>query len=185
MLLRNPSQGHNLCFLVGLLLESCMYNKTMVLREGFSMTIFTRGLMAAGAAVAFTFPATAQTLEMPILYGRLFEKGLTYRLNSWASSVEGDAVELFNLYTGARERRDGVDTVVVVTRPVANDSLYFELKGTQPGLHRIGDCVAPRKLDHAIYEGYLAGLERWDPDERYIVEGELERWPDELVGANV
>ena len=61
MLLRNPSQGHNLCFLVGLLLESCMYNKTMVLREGFSMTIFTRGLMAAGAAVAFTFPATAQT----------------------------------------------------------------------------------------------------------------------------
>ncbi len=129
------------------------------------------------------FPATAQTLEMPILYGRLFDKGLTYRLNTWASGVNDTTLELFNLYTGASERREGIDTVVLVTRPVANDALFFELKGTRAGLHRIGDCVAPRKLDHAIYEGYLAGLERWDPDERYITEGELERWPEELVGA--
>jgi hypothetical protein len=42
-------------------------------------------------------------------------------------------------------------------------------------VHRIGDCVAPRKLDHAIYEGYLAGRELWSPEERYIYEGELER----------
>ena len=42
-------------------------------------------------------------------------------------------------------------------------------------LHRIGDCVAVRKLDHAIYEGYLAGRELFDPHERYIYEGELER----------
>jgi hypothetical protein len=35
--------------------------------------------------------------------------------------------------------------------------------------------VAPRKLDHAIYEGYLAGRELWSPEERYIYEGELER----------
>ena len=42
-------------------------------------------------------------------------------------------------------------------------------------MHRIGDCVAPRKLDHAIYEGELAGRELWSPEERYIYEGELER----------
>ncbi len=35
--------------------------------------------------------------------------------------------------------------------------------------------MAPRKLDHAIYEGELAGRELWDPEERYIYEGELER----------
>jgi hypothetical protein len=45
-------------------------------------------------------------------------------------------------------------------------------------LHRIGDCVAPRKLDHAIYEGYLAGRELWSAEERYIYEGELERWEE-------
>ena len=50
-------------------------------------------------------------------------------------------------------------------------------------LHRIGDCVAPRKLDHAIYEGYLAGRELWSPEERYIYEGELERWEEATVGG--
>ncbi|MGI9658108.1 MAG: NAD(P)-binding protein, partial [Gaiellaceae bacterium] len=130
------------------------------------------------------FPATAQTLELPILYSRLFEKGLAHRLNSWAKIIDGDAVDVFNLYSGATERLEGVDTVVLLTRPLANDTLFFELKGTHGGLHRIGDCVAPRKLDHAIYEGYLAGLERWDPEERYIIEGELERWPAEPEPAN-
>ena len=60
---------------------------------------------------------------------------------------------------------EGVDT----------DELYSALKGGVANLHRIGDCVAPRKLDHAIYEGYLAGREVWSADERYIYEGELER----------
>jgi hypothetical protein len=38
-------------------------------------------------------------------------------------------------------------------------------KGKVENLDRSGDCVAPRKLDHAIYEGYLAGreLERREP----------------------
>ena len=89
---------------------------------------------------------------------------------------------IFNLYTGAEEEITGVDTVVLATGPRANDELYFALKGEVENLHRIGDCVAPRKLDHAIYEGYLAGCELWSPDERYIYEGELERW-EELVAV--
>jgi hypothetical protein len=65
----------------------------------------------------------------------------------------------------------------------ANDELYGALKGGVANLHRIGDCVAPRKLDHAIYEGYLAGREVWSADERYIYEGELERWEEATVGS--
>jgi hypothetical protein len=64
---------------------------------------------------------------------------------------------------------------VLATGPKAEDRLYFALKGEVENLHRVGDCVAPRKLDHAIYEGYLAGRELWSPEERYIYEGELER----------
>jgi len=78
-----------------------------------------------------------------------------------------------------------VDTVVLATGAKANDELYFALKGEVESLHRIGDCVAPRKLDHAIYEGYLAGRELWSPEERYIYEGELERWEEATVGAAV
>ena len=121
------------------------------------------------------FPSTMTTLDMAHLYGRLLGKGLAYRLNSWALGIDGDRVTVFNLYTGAQETLEGVDTVVLATGPKANDELYFALKGEVPNLHRIGDCLAPRKLDHAIYEGELAGRELWSPEERYIYEGELER----------
>ena len=121
------------------------------------------------------FPTTLTTLDMAHLYSRLLGKGLRYRLNEWAASVEGDRVALFNLYTGAQDTIDEVDTVVLATGPTANDELYLTLKGQLPNVRRIGDCLAPRKLDHAIYEGELAGRELWSPQERYIYEGELER----------
>jgi hypothetical protein len=129
------------------------------------------------------FPGTMTTLDMPHVYGRLLGKGLEYRLNMWASGIEGDRVSLFNLYTGAADSIEGIDTVVLATGQKANDELYFALKGTVENLHRIGDCLAPRKLDHAIYEGELAGRELWSPEERYIYEGELERWEEATVGA--
>jgi mycofactocin system FadH/OYE family oxidoreductase 2 len=129
------------------------------------------------------FPSILTTLDMVHVYGRLLSKGLEYRLNSWATAVEGDRVSVVNLYTGAADTLEGVDTVVLATGPKANDELYFELKGTVENLYRIGDCLAPRKLDHAIYEGELAGRELWSPAERYIYEGELERWEEATVAA--
>jgi hypothetical protein len=38
-----------------------------------------------------------------------------------------------------------------------NDSLYYALKGRVEELYRAGDCVAPRKVDMAIFEGYVVG----------------------------
>jgi mycofactocin system FadH/OYE family oxidoreductase 2 len=127
------------------------------------------------------FPSTLTTLDMAHLYGRLLGKGLAYRLNSWAISIEGDRVDVVNLYTGAQESLEAIETVVLATGPKANDDLYFALKGRIDNLHRIGDCVAPRKLDHAIYEGALGGRELWSPEERYVYEGELERWQESAV----
>jgi mycofactocin system FadH/OYE family oxidoreductase 2 len=129
------------------------------------------------------FPTTLTTLDMAHLYSRLLGKGLAYRLNTWASAIEDDRVELFNLYTGAAETIEGVETFVLVAGAKANDGLYLALEDRVENLHRIGDCVAPRKLDHAIYEGYLAGRELWSADERYIYEGELERWEEATVGS--
>jgi mycofactocin system FadH/OYE family oxidoreductase 2 len=131
------------------------------------------------------FPTTLTTLDMAHLYSRLLGKGLTYRLNAWASAIDGDRVTVFNLYTTGAETIEGVDTVVLAAGAKADDELYVALKGRVENLHRIGDCVAPRKLDHAIYEGYLAGLELWSAEERYIYEGELERWEEATVGSPV
>ena len=120
------------------------------------------------------FPSTFYNLDQAYIYGRVFGKGLRYQLNSWVSEIEGGVVRTFNLYSG-QEGSLEADTVVLAYGPKANDGLYLELKGQVPELHRIGDCVAPRKIDHAIYEGYLAGRELWDAEERYIYEGELEQ----------
>jgi len=71
----------------------------------------------------------------------------------------------------------------LATGAKADDELYLALKDAHPNVHRIGDCLAPRKLDHAIYEGELAGRELFSPEERYIYEGELERFEEIAVEA--
>ena len=126
------------------------------------------------------FPTSAHTVDMPGLYSRLFGKGLTYRVNSWAVTIAADRVTVVNLYTGA-ESELGADAVVLATSPAPDEKLYFELKRAGHAVHRVGDCVAPRKLDHAIFEGYLAGRELWDPRESYTLEGQLESWDDAPV----
>ena len=122
------------------------------------------------------FPHTLYNLDLAHVYSRVMEKGLRDRLNHWAKSFDGTTLTIFNLFTGAEDTVEDVDTLVLATGPKADEALYFALKGQVEELHRIGDCVAPRKLDHAIYEGYLAGRELWDSEERYIYEGELESW---------
>jgi hypothetical protein len=51
----------------------------------------------------------------------------------------------------------GYDTIVLVAGNESNEELYMALKGKVKELYRIGDCVAPRRLDMAILEGHLLG----------------------------
>jgi NADPH-dependent 2,4-dienoyl-CoA reductase/sulfur reductase-like enzyme len=165
--------------------------RVVVLDDDGSRTVagVTEVLLDGGAEVELVsrwptlFPGTLTTLDMAHLYGRLLGKGLTYRLNAWAGAIDGDTVAIFNLYTGAQETIEGVDSVVLATGAKANEELYLALKGEVANVHRIGDCLAPRKLDHAIYEGELAGREFFSPEERYIYEGELERFEEIAVEA--
>ena len=49
------------------------------------------------------------------------------------------------------------DNVVLVMGKQPNDALYVELKGKVREIYRVGDCVAPRRITDAIYEGNLVG----------------------------
>jgi len=119
------------------------------------------------------FPFTAHTLDQPLVYQRVLDKGLTYRLGAWATEVRPGSLVVRNLHTGAIEELPGVDTVVLVTGRRANAALYLQLKADGVQAWRIGDCLAPRTIDHAIYEGYAAGRELFG-DDRYIAEGQLD-----------
>jgi pyruvate/2-oxoglutarate dehydrogenase complex dihydrolipoamide dehydrogenase (E3) component len=120
---------------------------------------------------------------MPLIYKRLLKQGLAFRLNSWLSRVDTEAAHVLNLYTGDIDEIRDFDTVVLCTGSHADGDLYFELKKALPNVHRVGDCVAPRRLDHAIYEGYVAGRELWDREERHFTEGTLESWDSELAAV--
>jgi hypothetical protein len=50
---------------------------------------------------------------------------------------------------------------------------HLQLKAADVEARRIGDCLAPRTIDHAIYEGYVAGRELFG-DDQYIAEGRLD-----------
>jgi len=55
------------------------------------------------------------------------------------------------------ERELPADVVVLGTYERPSQELYMSLKGRVPHLFRIGDCVAPRRIEQAILEGRQVG----------------------------
>ncbi len=92
---------------------------------------------------------------------RLLTKGVTFTPDFAVMEIKptesGPEVHGFNVYSNQWDVLAGYDSIVTAMGNDAYDGLYFALKGKVPELYRVGDCVAPRKVDMAIYEGYQAG----------------------------
>lgn len=88
-----------------------------------------------------------------------FDAALRGRIGFHTSTVVErlgpDFVDLRNLLSGERTRLDGVDAVVPSIGNDTVDSLYHSLRDSgDVEVHRIGDCVAPRGVEHAIHEAH-------------------------------
>ena len=59
----------------------------------------------------------------------------------------------------AGERAIATDAVVLGVYEQPAQQLYLALKGRVPRLFRAGDCVAPRRIEHAILEGRQIGTQ--------------------------
>jgi mycofactocin system FadH/OYE family oxidoreductase 2 len=92
-----------------------------------------------------------------LLRQRLAAKSVTYIPNSVITEIGDRSVALLNVLTGEIETLDGIDAVIVAGHYKANDALYKELKSVIGEVHAIGDCVAPRRIEMAIYEGENIG----------------------------
>jgi mycofactocin system FadH/OYE family oxidoreductase 2 len=88
---------------------------------------------------------------------RLLQKGVNFFSDLRVQEIQGTAVKAVNIYSNEVQCFEGYDTVVVVTPNRPNDALYFNLKNKMKEIFRIGDCVAPRKIDMAILEGNKVG----------------------------
>lgn len=97
------------------------------------------------------------TQDLYLARQRLMQKGATFTSDFAILEIRGTEVHGLNVYTNEGKVFSGFDTVVAAMGNEVNDSLYYALKGRIPELYRAGDCVAPRKVDMAIYEGYVVG----------------------------
>lgn len=93
------------------------------------------------------------------LYRRLFRKGVGLTPHHNLSHVEDRQVTIANVYSGVTRSIPDVDTVVVVTPPQPNDELLEPLRRAGLVVLPIGDCVAPRDVENAIFEAHRAARE--------------------------
>jgi mycofactocin system FadH/OYE family oxidoreductase 2 len=88
-----------------------------------------------------------------LAHQRLAQKGVTFTPDFAVTEIQGLAVKGLNYYNNEWHTFNDFDTVVYAMGSRAEDTLYQALRGKIKELYRIGDCVAPRKIDMAILEG--------------------------------
>ena len=97
------------------------------------------------------------TLDLENWYRQARRLGIRCTPNHSVLGIENRVVTALHNYTSAMVQFPAVDTIVLATHRRADCRLYSALKGKVPELHRIGDCVAPRRAHAAIIEGDKAG----------------------------
>ena len=115
-------------------------------------------------------PTSDLTLEGELLRQHLHERGVRAHRGVTIDRVDTRGIggvdefdEPFSLE---------VDGVVLVTQQVSNDAVYRELVADHESLeaagieavYRIGDCVAPRMISEAIFDGHRLAREIDSPD---------------------
>jgi 2,4-dienoyl-CoA reductase-like NADH-dependent reductase (Old Yellow Enzyme family)/thioredoxin reductase len=86
------------------------------------------------------------------IHDRLCKKGVKLTPLTVATAIENGGVRVRHVYS-EEERIIEVDTVVLAFGAKADDSLYHQLAGQVAELYMGGDCVAPRRIYDAIYDG--------------------------------
>jgi len=96
--------------------------------------------------------------DLPRVITRLRTKGAVLTRDSELIEIAEDVATLADVYNGEITRRDSVDAVVLVTGDHAEDRLLRELRDGGAEVIGIGDCLSPRRIFDAIWEGELAAL---------------------------
>ena len=88
---------------------------------------------------------------------RAVQAGVTWRPSTAVAMVDDHTVTLVDVLARRLEPVTAVDTFVVCTNGVPNTALYDELRGRGPEVVRVGDAIAVRPVDRAVYDGHRAG----------------------------
>jgi hypothetical protein len=84
------------------------------------------------------------------------EAGVRVASQEIAERIEPDSVAVCSIWGGG-ERTIPADTVILSMMRRSDDALARELAASGVDATSIGDCVAPREVDDATYEGLAHG----------------------------
>jgi 2,4-dienoyl-CoA reductase-like NADH-dependent reductase (Old Yellow Enzyme family)/thioredoxin reductase len=117
-------------------------------------------IAATGARVSVVMPLAqpmlADSETMVKALGKACRAGVAWMPNSVAGFIGDHEVTVFDTYS--RESRTlPADWVIIRTHGLPDDSLFHELSGRVADVRRVGDAVAVRWVDRAIFDGHLAG----------------------------
>ena len=72
--------------------------------------------------------------------------------------IIGNTVVIRNLFSYETEKVENWDTIVLSLGRVPNNELFEQIKNLAPHVWQIGDCLAPRTIEEATYEGLIQSL---------------------------
>jgi dimethylamine/trimethylamine dehydrogenase len=127
-------------------------------------------------------PFCDETLEGPLLRQHLHDLGVGLRAECQVEAVEPGGVRGQTALGDSFEIE--CDAVVLVTQRVSDERLFLDLRAAGlPALYRIGDCVAPRLLADAIWDGHRLAREIDSPDPAMPLPHHRERPAQSLTPA--
>jgi 2,4-dienoyl-CoA reductase-like NADH-dependent reductase (Old Yellow Enzyme family)/thioredoxin reductase len=88
---------------------------------------------------------------------RAVQAGVAWRPNTALAAIGDHAVTLVDVLARDLQTTPDVDTVVICTNGVPNTELAAALEGHGPEVVTVGDAVAVRPVDRAVYDGHRAG----------------------------
>ena len=88
---------------------------------------------------------------------RLLQKGVTFTTDVKVDEINSECVKAHRIYTGEPVVYGEYDTIVVEAAYLPEDGLFDQIKDDIDAVYEVGDCVAPRTIEMAVYEGRRVG----------------------------
>jgi hypothetical protein len=114
------------------------------------------------APMVGAFAPIALDLPSPI-YSKLAKAGVRFVPSATVTEITREGVGIADVWSG-ETRTIPADTVILNMMRKSDDQLYFALKDEGLATRRIGDSLAPRQVDEAVYEGLELGVYFDSPD---------------------
>ena len=130
--------------------------------DGHDVTLVTTG--------AYVSTWTQYTLELGRIQTRMHDAGIEVLANHAVTEVADGSVTIKPIFGGQSFER-ACGSAVLVTAPLANDTLYHELVGNNGAMKdagirrvtRIGDGLAPGTIAAAVYSGHQFARDLGEP----------------------